>query len=95
MAVFDLHTDRLTVSGILDTDAQDQLRYNCEKLLAGSAEAVTIDLSEVERITSVCVGTLVALWIDLCSAGRRAKLTASPEVKKILDMTGLAAVLLG
>ena len=95
MASFSFSGDRLTASGILDADAQDQLSINCEKLLAGDAEAVTVDLSEVDVITSVCVGTLVALWIDLRSAGRRVKLKASPGVRKVLDMTGLTAVLMG
>ena len=94
MASFNLSGDRLTASGILDADAQDQLRCNCEKLLAGDAEVVTVDLSEVDVITSVCVGTLVALWIDLRSAGRRAKLKASPGVRKVLEMTGLIPVLM-
>ena len=94
MASFNLSGGRLTASGILDADAQHQLRYNCERLLAGDAEVVTVDLSKVDAITSVCVGTLVALWIDLRSAGRRAELKASPGVRKVLDMTGLIPVLM-
>ena len=94
MASFNLTGGRLTASGILDADAQDQLKHNCEKLLAGDAEVVTVDLSKVDVITSVCVGTLVALWIDLGSAGRRAKLKTSPGVRKVLEMTGLTPVLM-
>ena len=94
MASFNLSGDRLTASGILDADAQNQLSCSCEGLLAGDAEVVTVDLSEVDVITSVCVGTLVALWIDLRSAGRRGKLETSPGVRKVLDMTGLIPVLM-
>lgn len=94
MARFELSGDRLKISGILDTSAEVQLREGLQKLLESDAEVVTADLSEVEMITSVCIGALVVLWIDLCGAGRQGKLLTSPAVKKVLDMTGLTTVLM-
>lgn len=94
MAIFKVTEGRLTVSGILDSDSEAQLRDGFEKLVAGGAETVTVDLSEVELITSICIGALVVLWIDLTAAGKRAELITSPAVKKVLDMTGLSAVLM-
>ena len=94
MARFELTGDRLKITGILDTSAEVQLRDGLQKLLDSGAEVVTVDLSEVKMITSVCIGALVVLWIDLCEAGRRGKLLTSPSVKKVLDMTGLTTVLM-
>ncbi len=94
MARFELSGDRLKISGILDTNAEAQLRDGLQKLLDSGAEVVTADLSGVEMITSVCIGALVVLWIDLCGAGRRGQLVTSPAVKKVLDLTGLTAVLM-
>ena len=93
MARFEVSRDRLTVSGVLDSGAEAQLRQGFEDLVAGGAEVVTVDFSGVEMVSSVCVGSLVVLWIDLRAAGRRGELIPSPAVKRILDMTGLAAVL--
>ncbi len=93
MAQFKLTRDRLVASGVLDSSAEPQLRQAFEDLLAGGAEAVTVDLSGVEMISSVCVGALVVLWLDLRAAGRWGQLLTSPAVKRILDMTGLTTVL--
>ncbi len=95
MASFDLSGDRLSVSGALDANAQSQLSDHCRKLLDSGGDAVTIDLSGVEMITSVCIGTLVATWIDLNSAGKRAELVASSGVMKVLDLVGLTQMFIG
>ncbi len=94
MATFELSGHRLKISGILDTSAEAQLRDGLQRLLESGADVVTTDLTGVEMITSVCIGALVVLWIDLCEAGRRGKLLTSPSVKKVLDMTGLTTVLM-
>ena len=95
MAELSLSTDRLAASGILDVHVEPELRIHCRKLLESGAKDVTIDLSRVETISSICIGTLVATWIDLRSEGRRMTLVASPGVKRILDMTGLSTLLAG
>ncbi len=94
MASFVVVEDRLTVNGVLDSDAEKELRDQLQLLFDSGTGNVTIDLSGVGMITSVCIGALVVFWIDLCEADRRANLIASPEVKKVLDMTGLTAVLM-
>ena len=82
------------VSGDLDPDAEAGLREGLCRLFDSGAEVVTLDLSGVNTISSICVGALVVLWVDLCSDGRRARLIPSPPVKKVLDMTGLSKVLM-
>jgi len=92
MAEFDRGDDGLVVTGSLDGDSESKLRRHLQVLLSSEAETVTIDLSKVDFISSVCVGSLVAFWVDLRPAGRRMKIAPSPAVRKVLDMTGLSGV---
>ncbi len=92
VADFELDGERLAVSGRLDSDAEQELKNQLAALMLTGAEKVTIDLSQVEYIISACIGAIVALWIDLCAAGRKIKLDASPEVQKVLDSAGLTGV---
>jgi len=86
---------RLTVRGVLDDKAEAGFRDGLRRLLRSDPSAVTVDLVGVEAITSVCVGALVAMWVDLREAGGTLTLRASPAVKKTLDMTGLTSPLMG
>ena len=92
MAEFDRDDDGLSVTGSLDGDSVGKLRRHLQVLLGGDAETVTIDLSKVDFVSSTCVGSLVAFWIDLRPSGRRMKVAPSPAVRKVLDMTGLSGV---
>ncbi len=94
MAEFKLSSSRLVVRGDLDEDGEIEMRECCRELLQHGADPVTVDLSKAGRIASVCIGTLVAFWIDLREAGRRGKIVPSPSVMRVLEMTGLAGVLL-
>ena len=93
MASFMLSGERLEVSGMLDGDAERKLRAELQTLLHGDGDTVTVDMSEVTMIASACIGALVVLWIDLQSMAKRARLKASAEVMRMLDMTGLTSVL--
>ena len=92
MAEFKTIGDRLTIAGPLDASAEPELRSHCRKLLDSGAETVELDLSRVEEIASACVGSIVAFWIHLRPAGIRLKITPSPAVKRVLELTGLAGV---
>ncbi len=92
MAEFDRADDELTVIGALDGESESKLRRHLRVLLDCEAETVTIDLTKVKSISSICIGSLVAFWIDLRPSGRRMKVAPSPAVRKILDMTGLSGV---
>ncbi|MHC5056789.1 MAG: STAS domain-containing protein [Planctomycetota bacterium] len=92
MAEFDRGDDGLAVRGSLDGDSEGKLRRHLQVLLSGDAETVTVNLSKVDSISSICVGSLVAFWIDLRPSGRRMKVAPSPAVRKVLDMTGLSGV---
>ena len=94
MAEFKLSSSRLVVRGDLDEDDEIEMRECCRELLERGTDPVTVDLSKAGRIASVCIGTLVAFWIDLREAGREGKIVPSPSVMRVLEMTGLAGVLL-
>ena len=95
MARFDISADRMAVNGNLDAEAEKGLRAGIRQLLDGGASSLTVDLSGVDAITSICIGVLVVMCLDVRAAGKKMKIIASPGVKKVLDMTGLAAMLLG
>ena len=94
MAELRLSGSRLIVRGNLDEDAEFEMRDRCRELLTGSSGPVTVDLSKAGGMSSMCIGTLVALWIDLREAGRAGKIVPSPSVMRMFEMTGLDAVLL-
>ena len=92
---FELDGGRLSVTGVLDADCEEEFKARCLDLFLADAQTVEIDLSEVDTITSACIGPLVVLWIDLCAAERGLKLVASPGVEKVLDIAGLSGVFAG
>ena len=98
MATFKLSGSRLIIRGDLDDEAEIEMRDRCGDLLAlpaqEGAESVIVDLSKVGRLTSMCVGTLVALWIDLREAGRSGRIIPSQSVMRVFELAGLTEVLL-
>ncbi len=94
MAEFKLSGSRLVIRGDLDHDFEAEMRDCCRELVEGDSDAVTVDLSKVGSVTSGCIGVLVGLWVDLRDAGRRGKIVPSPSVVRVLELTGLAGVLL-
>jgi anti-anti-sigma factor len=94
MAEFKLSGSRLVVRGDLDDACEAEMRDCCRELFDGSSGAVAVDLSKVGSVTSTTVGVLLGLWIDLRDAGRSGKIVPSPAVVRVLELTGLAAVLL-
>jgi len=94
MASFESTGTCLKVSGILDGEAEVPLRAQLQKLIESGEKSLELDLSDVESITSICIGALVAFWIDLSEAGGKLKFSSSEQVKRVLDMTGLTSVLM-
>jgi anti-anti-sigma factor len=89
MATFETNDSLLKVTGALDPESEQGLKDACAGILAGTAGTVTLDLTGVDYANSISIGLLVALCMDLRSAGRRAIMQPSKFVKKTLDMTGL------
>lgn len=69
----------------------DQLR---REVLEQSDSRVIIDLSRVTRIDSAGLGQLMGCYSHLVrNAGSMKILNARPEVRRLLDMTGISALL--
>jgi anti-anti-sigma factor len=95
VAEFKIAGGQLTVTGRLDSADEDELRERLGELFDSGAETISVDLSKLEGISSLCIGSLVALWIDLREAGKRLKIRPSPAVKRMFDLSGLADVFAG
>jgi anti-anti-sigma factor len=93
MASFFRDGERLTITGRLEMEDEKELKEHAAALLKLPEKEVTIDLSAATGITSVCIGVLVAAWLDLREAEKQLALQASAEVRSILDMTGLAKLM--
>ena len=91
MAEFKVEPARLTVTGALDAAAARELRDCCRRLVAEPSDAVSVDLTGVDRICGACLGALVALCIGLRDTGRRAVVQPSAAVRRSLDEAGLTA----
>lgn len=94
MPSFDFRGNHLKVTGVLDEDSEYPLRDNLRKLLACGTPTVEIDLTGVVSISSVCLGELVSLWVDLRATKRTMKLSVSSNVEKLLNMVGLTSVIM-
>jgi anti-anti-sigma factor len=82
----------LTVTGELDAASFTQLRRHLNECFSDGCKDVTIDLSGVTFIDSAGIGVIVGAMRQLNE--RRGRLTLaqpSPAVRKVLEITGLAA----
>ena len=93
-AAVEVRGECLVASGALDSRVRDAFSGGLGELLKTNAPVVTVDLTHADSISSICVGALVALWIDLRTQGRSMHLQASPAVLRTLDLTGLTSVLM-
>jgi anti-anti-sigma regulatory factor len=92
LTAFDLSDNRLTVTGALDQDSEAGLRRALSDLLLTDSAVVEIDLREVHSITSLCIGAVVATWIDLHACDRRLQVLPSQHVLRIFDTAGITQV---
>ena len=93
MPSFSIEGARLTVVGHLELSDEDPFREHCLQIQATDADLLEVDLRDVDSINSGCIGILVSVVYHQVSRERRMKVDASPAVQKVLDMTGVAAVL--
>jgi len=82
----------LKVSGTLLGEDETHLRQECDELLRGPAKTMTIDLKEVESITSMCIGIIAALWLDAITIERGLVVKPSKEVRRVFQLAGFDRV---
>jgi len=86
---FDLNGNRLTVKGKLGQECESDLKRALSDLLLTDNAVVELDLRQVDGITSMCIGAVVAAWIDLHACERKLQVIPSAYVLRILDMAGI------
>lgn len=76
------------------TQGLGELRWRLDPVVAGGTHTVEIDLSEVDRLSSGCIATL--LWVKRTCAARHIRVVVRRPTTRTLDQlrrTGLAGVL--
>jgi anti-anti-sigma regulatory factor len=86
---FSIDGNRLTVIGKLVEETEPGLKRALSDLMLSDSNVVEIDLREVDSISSICIGAVVAAWIDLHACERRLQVMPSKHVLRILDMAGI------
>lgn len=80
--------------GISGLKRWDEFAERLTKLVEGGYSEITVDFQNVERVSSLALGTLMASHKNMSSAGRRLVVAnLSDEMKKIVTETRLADVL--
>ncbi len=89
---FLLDANKLTVRTNLDAGREDELRRNCDQLLARPETDLIVDLTAVEYIHSLSVGALSYAWVEAVSRDKEMTFVVSPYVSDIFARTGLSRV---
>ena len=72
-----------------------ELRQELSEVLAAhpNAETAAVDLTAVEQISSAALGVLVVFCKEFgCERGRMALAVSRPEVRRLIQMTGLDTI---
>lgn len=82
----------LTVRTNLEAGREDELRRFCEQLLARPEPELFIDLTAVDYIHSLSVGTLSYAWVEALNQDKEISFIVSQYVADVLERTGLSRV---
>ncbi len=93
MASFEIKGSTLLASGSLGYSDFPEFERCYKQCLKETEGDLLVDMSDVERMSSAYMGALLELAHSLIERGRGMKLKASPAVKRLVDLTGLADTL--
>ena len=79
----------LKIIGEVDLSTVDALRASIERVVASSPERITFDLNETSFMDSSGIAMLLAVADRIGDVELR---NAKPVIRKIIELTGLAAV---
>ena len=82
----------LTVKTNLEAGREDELRRSCEQLLAQPDLQLVIDLTAVDYIHSLSVGTLSYAWVEALNQDKEISFIVSQYVADVFERTGLSRV---
>ena len=92
MAIVEVSPGTVVIEGELLDDDCGEFREALEELRKSDVEIPTVDVSRVSAISSMPIGLLVTLCIDLLAEGRWFDLLASDKVWDVLGKVGLSGV---
>jgi len=73
----------------LDITQRGSFSEGCDRLLAAETAKIVVDLSDLDRIFSLFIGTLVDLHVRAERAGKHLTVIASDAVRESLGRMGL------
>jgi len=77
----------------LEITQRESFGEACDRLLAAETEKIVIDLSDLDRIFSLFIGSLVDLHVRAERSGKRLSVIASEAVRESLGRMGLEKTL--
>jgi anti-anti-sigma factor len=86
-------TVRVALGGAMNATAPEELRGQLPGLLGGGTDTLVIDVSGVDRLSSTCVATLLA--VKRTAQARRVHVVLagpSDRAREVIVRTGLASV---
>ena len=89
---FTIEGAKLVVREDLRAGCEGELQSHCTRLLDSPERQLTIDLSGVEYVHSLCVGVLSYAWVEALNRDKEVVFVVSPEVADVFERTGLARV---
>jgi anti-anti-sigma factor len=89
---FTLEENKLIVRTSLDAGREDELRKNCDQLLARPEMELVIDLVAVDYIHSLSVAALSYAWVEAISRDKEVCFVVSQYVADVFERTGLSKV---
>ena len=89
---FQLEGNKLIVRTSLDAGREEELRQYCDRLLARPDPELIVDLSTVDYIHSLSVGTLSYAWVEAISRDKEVCFIVSQYVSDVFARTGLGRV---
>jgi anti-anti-sigma factor len=83
------HVQVVTLSGMIDTLAADELERNLNELIATGETVLLLDLAGVNHITSPGLAVFLLIWDRLRKSGGRFALCSPSEiVHRVFEKTG-------
>lgn len=89
-------TPTVVVRGEVDVATSPKLRAELSALVTSGARVITLDFAGVSFVDSSGLGVLVGTYKRMCDDDRSIRIvSAQPSVRKVFEITGLEAALLG
>jgi anti-anti-sigma factor len=89
---FTVEGSLLTVHAELGLEHAKSFRDACEQLLYVEERRITVDMSAVNSMPSLLMGTLAYLWVEGVNRDKEMQFLVSAPVAALFEQTGLAKI---